>query len=147
VIRGYFNLGSGWPVPWVRVNLFLPGHSRDWQPVEFLLDTGASVSCLHPLDAVLVGIEAPRLTSAASWARREQSFGVGGAAANFVTPARYAFERIDEPPYFIDSDIRVAQLTRANQRLPSLLGWDVLKHFALSIDQEAGEVTLRPKRP
>jgi hypothetical protein len=147
VIRGYFNLGSGWPVPWVQVNLFLPGHSQDWQPVEFLLDTGAAMTCLHPRDAMLVGVEPVRLTSAASWPRLEQSFGVGGAAAIFVTPARYAFERDDLPPYIIEGEIRVAQLSLGNQRLPSLLGWDVLKHFALSIDQDTGEVTLRPKRP
>jgi hypothetical protein len=147
VIRGYFNLRSGWPVPWIRVSVFLPGHSTEWQPVRFLLDTGCAVTCLHPVDAALVGIEEARLTSPASWPRVEHSFGVGGAAANFVVPARYSFKRTGEPPYVIDGDIRVARLSGANRRLPSLLGWDILKHFAFTIDQGAGEVTLRPKRP
>src|SRR5260221_322674 len=32
--------------------LYLPGISRRWAPVEFLLDTGVATSCVHPQDAL-----------------------------------------------------------------------------------------------
>jgi hypothetical protein len=43
----------------------------------------------------------------------------------------------------IAGEILVAQLTATNERLPSLLGWDVLKDFDISLNQRAERVLLR----
>jgi hypothetical protein len=40
----------------------------------------------------------------------------------------------------LQQDIRIAPLLPQTQRLPSLLGWDVLRHFRLVLDHSAGSV-------
>lgn len=90
MIRGFFNPASGLPVPWVRVLLSLPGLSQSWTPIDFLIDTGCTLTTLHPHDASYrMGIDESRL------------------------------------------------------RLPSLLGWDILRHFELTTNLQEGRVTLR----
>jgi len=52
VILGFFDPAlPSWPRPMIRVLLYLPGISTRWAPVDFLLDTGAGTSVVHPLDA------------------------------------------------------------------------------------------------
>lgn len=79
MIRGYFDPAYKWPVPMVRAALFLPAFTSDWVSVDFLLDTGASVTSLHPIDAVSkVGIDPIRLASPGFLPDTEQHGGIGG---------------------------------------------------------------------
>jgi hypothetical protein len=77
------------------------------------------------------------------WPEVTSSIGVGGSTNIFPIPARYGFIDESGDVEIIDGRIRVAQLTSANQGLPSLLGWDVLKEFEILINQRAGSLALR----
>jgi hypothetical protein len=52
VIHGEFDPSDPYPKPWVRVLVFLEGHSSIWTEVRFLIDTGAGMTCLHPRDVL-----------------------------------------------------------------------------------------------
>ncbi len=123
MIRGYFDPRSVWPVPWVRVSLLLPGLTAGWRSVDFLLDTGCTLSMLHPPDAIgRIGISAERLQQPALWPRVASSVGVGGSASMFPVSAQYGFVDESGRTEVIEGQIHIAQLTSANQGLPSLLG-------------------------
>jgi hypothetical protein len=42
----------------------------------------------------------------------------------------------------VEGQIEVAQLTTTNRGIPSLLGWDVLQHFKLTLDWPSRTITL-----
>ena len=118
----------------VRVAIFIPDIMNGWVAVDFLLDTGASTTSLHPLDAVSkVGIDPVRLAQPSRWSDFEDHGGIGGESRYFPLPARYAFLADDGSVKEYSEQIYIAQLTPVNQTLPSLLGWDLLQHFRLNI--------------
>ena len=78
-------------------------------PVDFLAGIG-----VHP-DAVRYG-------------------GIGGGAAFLRVPAEYRFDDTVASQTVLRSSIDIAQLTTVNRAIPSLLGWDVLQHFKLTLD-------------
>ena len=142
-IHGRFSPASGWPVPWLRVLLFLPGISPRWRPVTFLLDTGCAESILHPTDAAhRIGIPEDRLRQPALWPDVSVGMGVGGLAT-FRVPAQDGVLDESGRIELVEGQIRIAELTSASQSLPSLLGWDVLRDFEILINQRAGRVRLR----
>ena len=51
LISGYFSPEFARPAPMVHVAVYLPGVT--WQPryVDFVIDTGASITAVHPADA------------------------------------------------------------------------------------------------
>jgi hypothetical protein len=52
-----------WPVPKVRVLLYIPNITTSWKSVDFLVDTGASRTLLNPTKALLqVGFMRQQLT-------------------------------------------------------------------------------------
>jgi hypothetical protein len=129
----------------VRVLLYIPGLTRRWAAVDFLLDTGASTSCVHPRDATArLGIDAITLRTPSAWARQHQSQGVGGSATDFIVTAHYALRRDDGGWDTYQDDLAIARSTLANQTLPSLLGWDILQHYRIVADWHAGSVRLEP---
>ena len=70
----------------VRVAVYLPGMTASWSLVDFLLDTGAATTCLHPPDTVeRLAISNQRLQSRDAWESVETYHGVGGGATYFVT--------------------------------------------------------------
>lgn len=147
MIRGFFNPASGLPVPWVRVLLSLPGLSQSWTPVDFLIDTGCTLTTLHPHDASYrMGIDESRLRRPELWPRTRQMIGIGGSTNDFPIPARYSFADESGEREVIEGEILLAQLTSATLRLPSLLGWDILRNFELTTNLQEGRVTLRSLR-
>jgi hypothetical protein len=68
--------------------------------------------------------------------------GIGGSALYYVVPCVYNFTHDDGMPHEIDGDIRIAQIRDDNLGLPSLLGWDILRHFEIAIDFRADRVVL-----
>ena len=120
-----------------------------WFAVEFLIDTGASVSSLHPLDAIrLARIPILTLLSPEQWPEQENHGGVGGRATYFPVSAHYAFMHHNGQITQREGEqIRIAQLTPTNTRLPSLLGWDILQHYRLTTDWSMGVVTLEDIQP
>ncbi len=142
MIQGFFDPHSTRPVPKVRVSLFLPGISTDDAHVDFLLDTGASTTCLHPRDARAVGISAARLLLPDRWPRQRSAAGIGGSSLYYLVPAHYAFEHDNGQWEIHEGEILVAQLQPANERLPSLLGWNILQRFRITAEWASRQITL-----
>ena len=44
---------------------------------------------------------------------------------------------------YVDTDLRLAQRTPSNLGLPSILGWDILRRFAIPLDWSQKIVELR----
>jgi hypothetical protein len=127
----------------MQVLIFVPGITQQWAPVRFLLDTGAGTSCVHPRDATTrLRIDPVALRTPSLWARKLQSQGVGGSATDFVVTAHYALLRDDGGWDTYQDDLAIARSTRANQTLPSLLGWDILQHYRVVVDWHASSVRL-----
>ncbi|HXU25387.1 MAG TPA: hypothetical protein VN697_15300, partial [Tepidiformaceae bacterium] len=132
------------PLPLIRIAVWLEGITSEWVLVPFVVDTGATHTCVHPLDATrLLGMSAASL-DAATWPRVEASSGIGGGANYLTTSALYAVMHDDHPttpPEIITGSIEIGELTAESQTLPSLLGWDVLQHFRVTAEWR-GQVTL-----
>jgi hypothetical protein len=82
------------------------------------------------------------LTSTERWPRQRAGMGIGGRVLNFIESAALRIERDDGTVLTLEQEILVTQLTAENENLPSLLGWDVLRHFRLTLDARAGLVQL-----
>lgn len=146
MIRGHFHLEQGHPHPYVEVLVRVEGGRQTLQPVRFLIDTGAAVTCIHPSDAInRLGLPPALLANPRAWPRSEIIGGIGGSARMFIVDAQLQF---DEPGAYhqYELPIRVAQPTLQNHMLPSILGWDVLSGFQLFVDRLNGVVTLEPHR-
>ena len=130
--------------PRVLASIQLVGISPSWTGVDFLVDTGAGWSCLHPADARRAGVAASALVSPDQWPEMVTVQGVGGIVQYFVAPVRYAFRHHDGTTQYIDDRIHVAPRTPLNAGLPSLLGWDVLSRFGLLADWSSRRLELHP---
>ncbi len=132
------------PLPLIRVGVNLPSISDRRQLVVMVLDTGATRSAIHPLDAMhTFGMSAASLDSAV-WRTTNSSGGVGGKANFMTVPAKYALYRDDgTTPEILGGTVELAEMTPQNQSLPSLLGWDVLQHFRIILE---GQNSVRLQR-
>ncbi|HEY7802562.1 MAG TPA: hypothetical protein VIE40_07795 [Dehalococcoidia bacterium] len=135
MINGFFRAGVRFPAPHVRAYVLVPELSRFWGALNFLVDTGSGSTCAHADDTVRqFAVPPARLADASLWQRRETLEGVGGAATYYVVRAQFAFVEDNRSVVRISSDLRIAQLTRMSEQLPSILGWDVLQDFTFSTD-------------
>ena len=121
----------------------MPGITQEWKRFYTLIDTGAEVTCLHPSDA-LANIEIPLddLSDESRWPVRDQRFGIGGQALYFTVDAVYSFLHEDGHWQEMPGQLRIAKPRPDNLMFPSLLGWDVLRHFEIKLNFSAGLVTL-----
>ena len=91
VIRGYFDARTP-AMPKVQVGVFVPGITTEWVFIDFLIDTGASNTCIHPLDAISrLNIDPVALGDEREWIHPERCAGVGGEATYFRIPTSYLF--------------------------------------------------------
>lgn len=134
MITGFFDSARG-PHPYLIAALNVPLVTRSrWSSVTFMVDTGAAHTCIHPLDAIRsLGMQPAQLVNPALWPKVVQSRGVGGGARYFEVPASYGFASDDGSVEVIESNVWIGQLTASNQRMPSLIGWNLLKHFDLRV--------------
>ena len=79
MIRGFFDDERG-RYPFVTLALRIGEVDLNrWFPLEFVIDTGAEQTCLHPRDAVReMGIPEDRLGNPAHWPTAISGGGVGG---------------------------------------------------------------------
>jgi hypothetical protein len=150
-IRGRMGNPSGLhvgptPAPVVGAAVRLNGLTG-FRGVEFLVDTGASNTILHPRDAIMVWdgylnhdfIVDPSL---------DHSGGVGGLAQHITREATIVFLRDDGLVDQLVIPVSIARLVRpdpltgqpGNLSLPSLLGRDVLRYYELRVTNS--DVTL-----
>ncbi|MDE0214734.1 MAG: hypothetical protein OXL37_04590 [Chloroflexota bacterium] len=140
MIRGEFGY-TGQPV--VEGYLTLPrfGITRD---LTFLVDTGANATCIHPRDGIPAAIPFDQLENPVA------SYGVGGPATYFRE--RAILEFVDGDAREIRSyEVAVLIATPAADpmhginRLPSLLGRDIIDRWRMVYDRTEGilEFTVR----
>lgn len=97
--------------------------------LEFLADTGAGGTVLHPRDTALLGVDFTQLKHPVT------SHGVGGAASAFQENAQLLFRdntTLEWHEYWLT--VRIAEPTDYNRGYPSLLGRDVLRCWRTTYD-------------
>lgn len=135
MIVGRFERGR----PFLRGDVLLPRFGVQ-VVVDFLVDTGADVTCLHPKDSIPARVPFGRLGNLAS------SRGIGGQSAYFIEQAVVSFrDASGRPIYEYDVNLHVGKPEDVSDRIPSLLGQDVLKRWRLVHDPAVDmlEVQLR----
>lgn len=144
MIRGYFDhLNFERPMPRVEGGLSLPRLSPLPVRIDFLIDTGASSSTIHPAD-MWDGfrLTTRELADAGRWHGQSVGVGIGGQVLHYREVGRIHLPRLDRSEWVEGIEALIAQPTPQNRIFPSLLGWDVLRHFRLTLDARTGEVLL-----
>jgi len=136
VIRGFFREEDQLPRVAVGLELErLPGLALVQFDVNFVVDTASTDTCIHPRDAGLPDrIPIRTLMDAGLWRAQRQHAGIGGDATYFMAACTYVFHHEDGSEQRLQATIDIAQPTLANFGVPSVLGWDVLQHFAMRFD-------------
>ncbi len=137
MIRGYFSLRSGRKRPFITASLEFPSAGRPNGQIvtEFLVDTGADRTILAPRDVeklASLGIVLESLPEGPS------STGIGGSVRTRTVDA---ILKLNSSPF----PLAVAILeppSAGTAHLPSIIGRDILGHFALFIDQRTDRVLL-----
>lgn len=113
--------------PYVKGELTLPrlGVSHG---VNFLLDTGADSTCLHPRDARTLRIPFGRLTGARFFK------GVGGKSSPYFQERAILSFSDGASSRLYEIDLYIAGQSEGNEGLPSLLGRDVINHWYMHYD-------------
>ena len=136
MIRGYF-LGRPRPRPYVDLNVGFPVADNGSLDIPFLIDTGADHTLLSPPEGIRLRQELGG--DLLSLPRGEPIGGVGGymetrAIGVSMTIGSYTASvqaSLAEPPTYGDLPV-----------MPSLLGWNILREFALYIEHRTDSVLL-----
>lgn len=131
MLKGRF--GGTTTRPYIEGRVILPrlGVRGD---VSFLLDTGADLSVLMPLDGRRLGIDYRRLQG------RVESVGIGGTSHDYREPGLLIFAESAKTLRAYELDLVVAASSSEILDLPSLLGRDVLNRWRITMDYRAGEL-------
>ena len=120
--------------PYMRVAVYVMEFSRAWGVVDFLVDTGADNTCLHPTDALRIGVPAPFLLDTSQWSEVERTSGIGGTEYPYCPlDAWYAFRQSNGEWLQVPGKIRISGYRSENIGIPALLGRDVLRRFTLTM--------------
>ncbi len=129
MLYGSFGTHNGEPN--LDAYLVLPQLGASGQ-VNFLVDTGAAITCLHPNDLLALGadLEAVRALPTLSVS------GVGGSPNVYQTPGYVAFGD-GNGVYVYEIQVSVLDPQDAPP-LASMLGRDILQHWRMTYDQTNG---------
>ena len=134
-------------MPVVRVTVSIERLKEPAGGIDFVIDTGAQFTNIQPNDAYLwAEIPDDQLSDPAMWPRTTYGSGIGGLGVFFPMPASYRFRHESGRVETIVGRIYIAQLTRDNINMPSLMGWDILRQFRIALDYGAGEARLTRQR-
>ena len=142
-MRGYYDLPESpedTPAPYVRVRVH-PWHTGHSAELDFLVDTGAYATVLHPDDVDRMGIDVGSLVG-----RETQASGIGGSMSYISVDAVLSMYD-GQAGTWRGFPVRLDVSTRhsdADDGLPSLLGRDVLNRCNCNFDARERTVTLEP---
>lgn len=129
MISSYIDAKSA---PYVYGQVVIP-RLRITANVDFLLDTGADSTCLHPYDAGEIGVPFDMLRDEA------YSGGVSGRASYYRERALLSFR--DGPSSSVyDIRLLIARPTTSNSRLPSLLGRNIINRWSVLYEPTNGRL-------
>ncbi len=143
MIRGFFREEIGFSRPFIIAKLFFPNLNIE-ETAEFLVDTGADVTMLSEKDALRIGLNYKKLEKA-----KKDSGGIGGKAETYIIEVIIKIE-----PDFIrrtkiltirnklPKDISKEETKKLHQRIPSLLGRDIIGEFGLFMHERTKRILL-----
>ncbi len=136
MIRGYFLSRGGIRRPFVSARFQFPSLDNQILETRLLVDSGADSTVLAPRDSKRlmrqVGLEFSTLTATKPGA------GVGGKVKMRTLEAIMTI-----PPYSIPLTLTLLEPEPGDiSPLPSLLGRDILSHFALFMQERTGQLLL-----
>ena len=121
--------------PYVHCGLSLPRLGIVVDDVTFLVDTGADSTYLHPRDSVEFSVPFDLLRGSS------MSRGIGGTASYFPEPAVLVFTDEAAGQYYgYRISINVAKPDDVSDRIPSLLGRDVIRRWQMDYDPTNGRL-------
>jgi hypothetical protein len=136
MIRGHLaSRGGAVKRPYVYGYVTIPSLQVEGD-VEFLVDTGADTTLLAPYDALALGIDVTRLPPGLP------TRGVGGTAPTATVQATLI---LDSSTFSLTLRILAPQGRQQQHALayiPSLLGRDIISHFALFFEERSDRVLL-----
>lgn len=135
MIRGYFSRGAVRRRPFVDADFVAPSLGITGR-VPLLVDTGADSSVLAPADAVRLRIPLSQLPAG------PRSAGVGGTMPTVVLPGSLTLGPRTFPIALRILAPDTPRQRQAISRIPSLLGRDILAHFALFVEERSQRVIL-----
>lgn len=124
MIEGFWQAGplGTVPRPYVRVAVLVPEFGTSIAAIDFLVDTGADTTCVHPLDAIRLGIPVAALMDPNLWPAKEPAGGIGGSAVYYVVDALYGFLQDNGGLPTVSAPIRIGEPREENLRVPHY--WD-----------------------
>ena len=115
--------------PYVHCRLSLQRLGIAVDDVTFLVDTGADSTYLHPRDSLEFSVPFDLLRGGST------SRGIGGTASYFPEPAVLVFtDEATGQDYGYRININVAKPDDVSDRIPSLLGRDVIRRWQMDYD-------------
>ncbi|MGI8550918.1 MAG: aspartyl protease family protein [Dehalococcoidia bacterium] len=135
MIRGRLVGGRGYSRPYVTVRVMVPSQNVD-DDVSFLVDTGADSTLLSPSDALYLGIDLSQLPHG------DVMSGVGGTTSTVMAESTLG---LGDRSFDLALRILVPNAGEPSgvlNRIPSLLGRDILAHFALFLEERTRRVLL-----
>lgn len=110
--------------------------------VPFVIDTGAALTTIHAMDAIRFFGATPAELDSSTWTNARPMGGIGGDIQCKPSAAQFGFKQFDGSLLVIDDEVLIGDMKSAST--PSLLGWNLLKYFKLTVDG-ADSVVLEPR--
>ena len=141
MIVGGFDPDRG-PHPFVRAAVKIERLVPRWRFIDFVIDTGASMTVVHPHDSIYrLLLPIPLLQNVNAWPTTRVARGVNGDTRLFEVAATLGFLDGDDLREFV-FPLSIAQMTATNRELPSLLGWDILQTMDVRLNRSQGVVEM-----
>lgn len=126
MLVGRFGDTSG--RPYIEGRLLLPRLGVAGN-ISFLLDTGADVSVLMPLDGGKMQLDYTQLSNAVD------TIGAGGLCKDYTEPAMIVFSEAGVALHAYSINLHISSPTPDIMKIPSLLGRDVLDQWKITYDK------------
>ena len=123
MIHGFFGSDGH---AYLRGNVYMPRFGI-WGRVNFLVDTGADVTTLHPSDASNINCPFDELENPV------EVGGIGGEQTYYDEPAIIVFYGTDRT-YGFRTNLSVGKPSEETDDLESLLGLDILNRMRMDYD-------------